>query len=334
MTLRIGLIGAGAMGSSHARTIQAKVSDARIVALAEADGTRRAQLSEALGIDDRPLDGLGLIGDPGVDAVIIASPDDTHAALTLACIAAGKPVLCEKPLGPTSEACRAVVEAEMAGGRRLVQVGYMRRFDPGYLGLRRAVAEGSLGDPLFLHCIHRNRVAPPWMTSDMILTNSVVHELDVARFVLGGDFIAASVISPRASREAPTRRPQLVVLETSEGVVVDVEAFVDAQYGYEVRGELVCERGTVSLSPHPATSTRHGGHDGIAVDEDWTGRFEDAYREMLCAFVRAALDGTTTGADAFDGYKATRTAERCLDALRTAQRVAFEPEPPPAFYAR
>src|SRR5689334_15088250 len=251
MSLRIGLIGAGNMGSGHARMLQSTVHGAKLVAIADGDAARRQALCRELGVEDRAPDGLALIRDPAVDAVIIASPDDTHASLTLAAIGAGKPVLCEKPLGPTEVECRTVIEAEMAGGRRLVQVGYMRRFDPGYDELRRVVEDGRYGAPLFFHCVHRNRVAPPWMTSDMILTNSVVHEIDVARFVLGEDFSGVSVISPRASQAAPSRRPQLVVMETTDGTVVDVEAFVDAQYGYEVRGELVCELGTIALAPHP-----------------------------------------------------------------------------------
>jgi myo-inositol 2-dehydrogenase/D-chiro-inositol 1-dehydrogenase len=332
MSLRIGLIGAGNMGSGHARMLQSSVHGAELVAIADGDAARRQALCRELGVEDRAPDGLALIRDPAVDAVIIASPDDTHKPLTLAAIEAGKPVLCEKPLGTTEVECRAVIEAEMKARRRLVQVGYMRRFDPGYAELRRAVVDGRYGAPLFFHCVHRNKIAPPWMTSDMILTNSVVHEIDVARFVLGEDFSGVSVVSPRASEAAPSRRPQLVVMETAAGTVVDVEAFVDAQYGYEVRGELVCELGTIALAPHPPTVARHQGQDGYAVDPDWNGRFADAYRLMLNAFVAAAGQGSATGASAWDGLVATRVASAGLAALSRREKVAIAPETRPAFY--
>jgi myo-inositol 2-dehydrogenase / D-chiro-inositol 1-dehydrogenase len=332
MTLRIGLIGAGVMGSGHARMIQTAVHGAELSAIAEGDAARRQALAQELGLEDRGLDGFALIRDPSVDAVVIASPDDTHAALTLAAIEAGKPVLCEKPLGVTEAECRAIMAAETAAGRRLVQVGYMRRFDPGYVALRQAVVDRRYGAPLFFHCIHRNKVAPPWMTSDMILTNSVVHEIDIARFVLGEEYAGITVVSPRATSAAPARQPQLVVMETEGGVVVDVEAFVDAQYGYDVRGELVCESGTSSLAPSQPTTARFQGQDGVVIDPDWIGRFADAYRLMLNAFVAAAGEGRSAGASAFDGYQATRIATAALTARSERRRVAVAPEDRPAFY--
>jgi myo-inositol 2-dehydrogenase/D-chiro-inositol 1-dehydrogenase len=208
----------------------------------------------------------------------------------------------------------------------------MRRFDPGYRAMRRTVVEEALGLPLFLHSIHRNAVAPHFITSDMVLTNSAVHELDISRFLLGEDFASVMVVSPRPTREAPGRQPQLVVLETVGGVVVDIEAFVVCQYGYEVRAELVCERGTVSLEPPRAVTRRQAGHDGYAVHPDWVARFEDAYREMLGAWVDGIRSGRPAGASAWDGYLATRTAEACLDALARRERVPIEAVETPALY--
>ena len=92
-------------------------------------------------------DGLGLVADPDVDAVLVASPGDTHEDYVRACLAAGRPVLCEKPLASTADAARRVVDAEAAVGRRLVQVGFMRRFDPGYVALRDALDAGRVGAP-------------------------------------------------------------------------------------------------------------------------------------------------------------------------------------------
>jgi len=163
-----------------------------------------------------------------------------------------------------------------------VQVAYMRRFDPGYLAMRQAVADASYGLPLFLHCIHRNSVAPHFMTSDLVITNSVVHEIDVGRFLLGCEFVSALVVSPRASSKAPSRQPQFVVLESASGVVMVVEAFVDAQYG-DVRAELVCE--AVSLPPAPPVTLRHANRDGIVVEPIWHARFRDAYRGLLQAWL-------------------------------------------------
>jgi myo-inositol 2-dehydrogenase / D-chiro-inositol 1-dehydrogenase len=334
VTIAIGIIGAGVMGADHARILHEGVAGARLAGVQDADRAR-AELVAAGNDGARVFDAARqLIDDKSIDAVLIASPDETHAALTLACIDRGKPVLCEKPLAATLDACREILAREMAGGRRLVQVGYMRRFDPGYRAMKRGLTEGSFGAPLMMHCVHRNAVAPPYTTSDLVLTNSMVHEYDVARFVLGEDFVAATVISPRASRKAPTRQPQLVVLETASGIVVDIECFMDSQYGYDVRAELVCEDGTMSLAPNPPIAARLDRRDGFALNPDWRGRFVEAYRDQMRAWVATVITGRPSdGSSAWDGYVASATAAACLDARGAGAKVRFDVGARPEFYA-
>jgi myo-inositol 2-dehydrogenase/D-chiro-inositol 1-dehydrogenase len=334
MSVRVGVIGCGVMGAHHARTLAHEVSGAEVAAVSDADQARAAATAEESGGARVHADGLALIRDPQVDAVLIASPDATHTPLTLACIAEGKPVLCEKPLGISTEECRSVIRAEIDAKQRLVWVGFMRRFDPGYRDMRKAAETETYGLPLFLHCIHRNKIAPDYLTSDLIIANSAIHEMDIGRFILGEDFIAATVISPRSTRMAPNRQPQLLVLESASGVVMDVEAFVDARYGYEVRAELVCEEGTVSLLPAPPVSIRHEGHDGIAVHDNWVPRFLEAYRVLLQSWVSGMGGGSRGAASAWDGYVAQKTAESCLMALRTRTRVAIDREDRPLLYQR
>src|SRR5213595_1332719 len=123
MSLGIGIIGAGVMGGDHARTLARSIQGATLVALSDADPDRAASVAAQTGGPRIFAQAPALIGDPAVDAVLIASPDSTHLELTLACLAAGKPVLCEKPLAPTAGECLQVVAAETRLGRRLVQVG-------------------------------------------------------------------------------------------------------------------------------------------------------------------------------------------------------------------
>jgi myo-inositol 2-dehydrogenase/D-chiro-inositol 1-dehydrogenase len=331
--ITVGVIGCGIMGADHAALLHGGVSGARLVALQDADGARSQTLSARLGNPRVIATAEALIADPEVQAVLIASPDATHAPLALAAIAAGKPVLCEKPLAATLEECHAVVAAEIAGGRRLVQVGFMRRFDPGYRAQRQAVQSGEMGRAMFLHCVHRNKVGPDYVTSDLVISNSAVHELDIARFVLGEDYAAVTVIGGPASRHATHRQPQFVILETTSGVVVTIEMSPDAMYGYDVQGELVCEDGTLSLAATPPVSRRQAGHDGIAVEEDWRGRFQDAYRLQLQEWVAAIRDNThAAGSSAWDGYVAAHTAEAALEALRAGGRRAITLEARPGFY--
>jgi myo-inositol 2-dehydrogenase/D-chiro-inositol 1-dehydrogenase len=314
----LGIIGAGVMGADHARTIATSVSAARLVAVADADEGRARAVASANGADRAYAEPMALITDKAVDAVLVASPDATHVDLVLACLAAGKPVLCEKPLAPDVEGCRTVLAAETALGRRLVQVGFMRRFDPGYTAMKKELAAGRLGAPVMMHCVHRNASAPPWFDDVMVITNSAVHEIDIARFVLD-DEIAATTLFVRPKRGARDR--QFMVLEMRRGVIVDVEVFVNAGYGYDVRAELSCEAGSVGLRPQAPIERRVMLQDGIALAEDWRLHFAAAYRNQLQAFVGFVRTGVAVGASAYDGYAATAIASACLEALQSGSRT-------------
>lgn len=333
MVVRVGVIGCGVMGADHARILAGGTPGAELVAVQDLDPARSAKVAAGARGVRVVDDARELIADRNVDAVLIASPDETHAGLAKACIEAGKPVLCEKPLAATLEGCREVVAAEVKVGRRLLQVGFMRRFDAGYRAMKRSLAEERLGRALFLHCVHRNAVAAPYMTSASVIANSAVHEVDISRFLLGEEMAAVTVIGARPSRHAPTRQPQLMILESASGVVVDVEAFIDSRYGYAVRAELVCEEGTVSLAPNPPVSLREAGRDGFEVEMDWRPRFADAYREQLAQWIGSIGSGRPVGAGAWDGYAASAVAAAALQALAAGSRQKISLDEPPALYA-
>ena len=271
-------------------------------------------------------DPLALIADPEVDAVVVASYDATHEAFVLAALAAGKPVLCEKPLATTAEACLRVVEAELAAGRRLVHLGFMRRYDPGYGAIKARLDEGGVGDVLMIHCAHRNAAAPPGYTSEMLITSSAVHEIDVARWLLGEEIVAATVRSPRATSQARDglRDPQLVLLETASGVLIDVEVFANAQYGYDIRCEVVGETGTLTL-PAPVGP----------ISADYRARFAPAYRDELRHWTGAiSAGGPPAGPSAWDGYAAAAVVDACVASLHSGGRQEVRLAERPELYAR
>jgi myo-inositol 2-dehydrogenase/D-chiro-inositol 1-dehydrogenase len=332
MSIAVGVIGAGIMGSDHARTLATVTRGASLAAVSDTDRARATALAEATKVGRVHADGFELIADPSVDAVLIASPDPTHEALVLACLAAGKPVLCEKPLSPDLEGCRRVVEAETAGPRRLVQVGFMRRFDPGYRAMQAALVGGEVGAPVLMHCIHRNAASPPSFTSPMLVSNSAVHEIDIARWLLNDEFAAATVFTGAGRRSGGLLDPQLIVLETRQGCLVEIEVFVNARYGYDVRAELVCESGTLTLEPRAPVRLRGSLREAGVIADDWRRHFAEAYRAQLQAWLDSIRSGVPDGANAWDGYAATATAAACLEALETGRRTAVELPPRPAAY--
>ncbi len=332
MSVRVGIIGVGVMGADHARTLATQVPGATLQAVYDADAARAASVAQETGAATVAKDPVALINDAAIDAVLIASPDTTHAALTGAAIAAGKPVLCEKPLAPTARECREIVAAEEKRGKRLVQVGYMRRFDPSYVELKARLRSGALGQALLFHCFHRNVSAPDWFDSKMAITNSAVHEFDIARWVLDAELATVQVFKPKGATVKANGAPVFLVFEAATGQLVNVEVFNNAAYGYDVRGELVCEKGTVSLRAPVRTESNAGFAQSMAYPADWRPWFADAYRLQLQAWIKAIQGGGSAGASAWDGYAAAAVAEAGLASLASGNRARIELAAKPALY--
>ena len=331
--INVGVIGAGAIGADHLRRLSTRVSGARVAVVFDVDAKHAAALAEGSGTT-LGTSAKDVIEDPAVDAVLIASPGDTHAQLTLACIQAGKPVLCEKPLAPTSDECCKVLSAEVAHGSRLTQVGFMRRYDAGYRAVKQAIDAGSIGEVLVVHCVHRNVSSAPSYTSDMSFTDSAIHEIDTARWLIADEIVATTVIGVRRSSLAPShlRDPQLVLLEFRSGVVVEVEIFVNCQYGYDVRCEVVGSTGVVSLdNPTTGALTRSGARSE-PVPADWQGRFGDAYLVELQDWINGLETGAARGPSAWDGYAATAVAQSCVASLQSGLKTTVSLVERPALY--
>ncbi|MFD5587987.1 Gfo/Idh/MocA family protein [Streptomyces sp. NPDC058733] len=332
--LGVAVLGAGHMGADHIRRLDRVVSGARVAAVADPD-TGRAK-EAAAGIDGVSVhaDAEAALDAPGVAAVLIASPGPAHEEALLAAFARGLPVLCEKPMVPDSAGALRVVEAEARLGRRLAQIGFMRRYDAEYQRLKSLLDGGTLGRPLMLHCVHRNVSSPPGFTSAMLVNSSVSHEIDAARWLLGQELTAVTVLRPRPSAGAPQglADPQFVLFETERGALVDVEVFVNCGFGYQVRCEAVCEAGSARIGEERGTVVTTGGTAGVEVPQDYLVRFADAYDREVQAWVDATRAGRVTGPGAWDGYAASVVAEAGVRSLEDGGRVAVGLAPRPALY--
>jgi myo-inositol 2-dehydrogenase / D-chiro-inositol 1-dehydrogenase len=332
MPVRTGVIGVGIMGAEHARLLSHVVSGSAVAAVFDVESVRAETVAAACGarVFDDPM---VLIKDEAVDAVLLASSDRTHEQFVLACLAAGKPVLCEKPLAPDVEGCVRILAAESECGRRLVSVGFMRRYDAGYAELKGALRGGALGAALLMHCVHRNAAAPG-QPSTALISGSAVHEIDIARWLLEEELVSVTVHCPRpSSRSGGSHDPMLLVFASASGVLVDVEVFLNAGYGYDVRCELVAETGTVLLDSPPPTVRRVSGQSARAVAADWRPRFAEAYRRELQDWVDGVAAGDPCrGASAWDGYVATEVAQAGIRALASGARETVTLLDRPALY--
>jgi len=317
------------MGTAHVRALAESVPATRVAAVYDMDTERAGAVAESVGATVA-TSAEALVTSPDVDAVVVASPDMTHPELAIACLEAGKPVMCEKPLAPTTKDALRVVEAEVAVGRKLVQLGFVRRFDPGFRALRATIADGTLGDPRLVHAIHRNATNATSTDDATLVTGSMIHEFDTVAWLLDDPFTAIRVESPVTEG---FRDPQLATLWTASGVMVTAEVFVNASYGYEVRCEVVGTQGTASLVPTAPVSTRVAGVNGVPVSSDFVAAFADGYRLELAAWAAAAARGTIDGPSAWDGYVANVVAEAGVASLGTGGRESVDPGERPALYA-
>jgi myo-inositol 2-dehydrogenase / D-chiro-inositol 1-dehydrogenase len=335
LTVRVGVIGTGAMGAAHVDNLARWVPGAQVAQIFDVDSERAKGIADGVGASAAPS-AEALIASDDVDAVLIAAPDPLHEPLTLACIERGKPTLLEKPIASTLEGGRRVVDAEVDHGRRLVQLGFMRHYDPAYVELREAVAGGSIGRVRAAHCFHRNAHSHPSHTDESVLFGSMIHEFDSVPWLLD-DPLAAVTVFPARAAEGALKDLQVAVLETVGGAVVTVEVYVNARYGYDVHTEVTGTDGTVSLTPPYGVSVRRGlsetaGVDGRVVTTDGTQRFLDAYRIEVAAWVDGIRSGALTGPSAWDGHLANLAAFAAVESLHGGGRVQVPGLQRPALY--
>jgi myo-inositol 2-dehydrogenase / D-chiro-inositol 1-dehydrogenase len=334
MTLNVGVIGAGTIGQDHIRRLTYVLSGARVAAVADLDLERAKSAADHAPGSRVHHSGLDLVADENIDAVVVCSWGPAHLEPVLACIEAGKPVFCEKPLATTEEACAQIVDAEVAAGRRLVTVGFMRRYDAGYQAMRHALSRGEIGAPLIMHAAHRNASVPGRFTSEMIILDTCVHDVDVARWLLDAEVAAAQVLKPRRNSQAPEhlQDPLILLLEMSSGALVDIEALINSGYGYDIRGEVVGETGTVELTETAAVVVKRDGGFGGRVPADWRERFARAYDAELQEWIDAVSAGTAAGPSSWDGYAATAVTGAGVQALHGGGRVEVSLRRRPGLY--
>ncbi|MBI3224241.1 MAG: Gfo/Idh/MocA family oxidoreductase [Mycolicibacterium cosmeticum] len=322
--LKIAVLGVGMMGADHVARITSRISGARVVVvndyLTEKAEAIAAGIPGCRAIGD-PLDA---IADPEVDAVVIATPGPTHEKQLLACLEHAKPVLCEKPLTTDVETSLAVVKREAELGKRLIQVGFMRRFDHEYAQLKSLLDAGEFGEPLLLHCAHRNPAVPPNFDSDMIVRDSLVHEVDVTRFLFGEEIASVQIIRPAANPAAPQglQDPQIGIFKTVSGKHVDVEVFVTTGVAYEVRTEIVGEKGSAMIGLDVGLVRRNApGSWGGQITPSFKERFGQAYDTEFQRWVDAVRNGTNVdGPSAWDGYAAAAVCEAGVESLNNGGR--------------
>lgn len=308
--MRVGVIGVGGMGAFHARTLAA-IPEVDVVVVADVASAPVDLLTAELGCAGS-LDPAGTAARDDLDGVVIATPDETHPALATTAIGAGSMVLCEKPLGVSLEDAWSVVDAETAIGRRVVQMGFMREYDPAHVQLRAELA--TVGTIDHLRLVHRNanRTRRPL---DRIVVQSMVHEAHSVRFLSGAEVVSVTAFGGGA--EHGSFRHVLARAALSNGGHATLE-FDDGGFGYEVTVEVLGRDGDALTGPPLRPLTRRAGAVTSRIGDDWFGWFADAYRIQDAAWVGSLRSGRATGPSTWDGYAAQVVVQAILGSLRDA----------------
>lgn len=290
MTLGVGVIGTGVMGRRHAENLASLRPRAYLRAVADANPAAAQSVAENLGCDWY-ADAHELLNRSDIQAVVIAAGDATHAAFTIAAAERGKDIFCEKPLAITVEDAREAAAATERAGVRL-QIGFMRRYDPGYQAAKESIDRGEIGQPVLFHAISRDAQPPPlsYFTSPNaggIFLNSGIHDFDLARWLMGDEVQTVSAVGALlATPELADVQPidtGIVTLTYQGGGLGTVQLSRHAVYGYDIRTEVGGTEGTVTIGDHrwrPVQVLRAGGINHT-MPQHWLDRFGEAYaREM------------------------------------------------------
>jgi len=322
--VRVGVIGVGGMGSFHAHTL-ASLAHVDLAAVADPYQPNVDKVTAALGCAGGN-DPMALATDESLDAVVIASPDDTHADLAIAAINAGLWVLCEKPLATTMADAFRVIDAEVGLGSRRVQLGFMREYDPAHVQLVAELRDAGRIDAI--RAVHRNsndRRRP----IAQIVGQSMVHDIHSVRFISGEEITSVSAFGAGAADDS--YRHILAVCQLESGAHAMVE-FDDAGFAYEVSVEVLGADGDVLTgAPVRAVRRRKGSVDTF-IGPDWFAWFAEAYRAQDRAWIASIQAGEATGPSTWDGLIAHHVVEAVIQSLTTGASVVVEHLGKPEIY--
>lgn len=337
MSLKAGIVGIGFIGSDHLRRLANVISGVDVVAVCDIVPGRAQNALDEFNLKAKDYnDYHDLIADPEVEVVIITASNEVHADIAVAALEADKYVFCEKPLAISAEDCQRVMEAEQKTGKKMLQVGFMRRYDVDYKKMKQIIDEGEIGQPLMIHCRHYNASQPLTYKTPQAIYETLIHEIDVLHWLIDDDYKQVKVYFPRKTSKVTTeilRDPQVVVMETNKGVTIVVEVFVNCQYGYDIHCDITGETGMIELPMPASVALRKDAKYSTDIMVQWKERFEAAYDvEFQDYFDHINFGKDPVGPNAWDGYLAAITSDACVQSQESGDTIKVKGAVKPEFY--
>jgi scyllo-inositol 2-dehydrogenase (NAD+) len=316
--LGLGVVGVGEMGKRHAENIRRLVPEARLVAIADVAVQRVKAVAEELEIDRAYSSIEDLVQDKQINAVLIATPDKFHAPSIRVAAAAGKDILCEKPLALTLDDANGALR-EVRNARVRLQVGFMRRYDPAYLSAKKRIDGGEIGTPVVFKSVGRDKDEAPIAAyqsgiNGMLFYTNSIHDFDLARWLMNDEVAEVQAYTTTAIRPELAKYRDIVAglvnLKYEHGAIGNIDSNAQAIYGYDVRTEVVGSKGSIfvgTLDKTPATFlTAQGGTRNLA--DHFLSQFADAYLAEIRDFVNTMLSDKAPRVTGDDGLRALEIA--------------------------
>jgi inositol 2-dehydrogenase len=331
MTLRVGVAGTGVMGRRHAENVAALYPRARLVGVADVNRDAVERVARELECEAY-TDPHEMLARPDIQAVVIATGADTHAALTIAAAERGKDMLTEKPLALTVEDARAAAEAAQRAGVRL-QVGFMRRYDPAYRQAYDAIERGELGTTVLFSAISRDAQPPPrsYFSSPSnggLFIDSGIHDLDLARWLMRDEVESVSatgaVVACHELADVQPIDAGIITLRFARGALGIVQVYRNAVYGYDIRTEVIGTEGTVVVGDHRWRAVEVLQANGIShtMEHHWLERFAEAYALEMADWVERMSGDQEPAVTGEDGVRSVALAVAAEESRVAGRAVA------------
>ncbi|WP_455274173.1 inositol 2-dehydrogenase [Rhizobium herbae] len=327
--LKVGLLGAGRIGNVHAKAISSHPGST-LVAISDVNMDAARKLAGQYGAEAKVT--AEIISDPSIDAVLVATSTDTHSGLIEAATAAGKVVLCEKPVDLSLERARACQVAAAKNGRP-VMIGFNRRFDPNFAALKAAVDRGEIGKTELLSVTSFDPAPPPVSyvkVSGGLFRDMMIHDFDMACWLMGGlpetvTAVGSSIVDPEigAAGDVDTA---VVALHFDDGRIAVIKNSRRAVYGYDQRVELLGSEGLLSAGNVLENTVSKATKDGVTSAKPeffFLERYMRAYSAEWAAFVDAVNSGSALPVTLDDGVNALAVAEAATRSAKSGQTVSL-----------
>lgn len=301
--LKIGIIGAGRIGKVHLESISYHVKNATVTAMADPFMNEETEkLIRSYGVSKVTKDYKAILNDKDIDAVLVCSSTDTHAAISIEAINAGKHVFCEKPVDHSIEKIQAVADALKEHPDIKFQVGFNRRFDHNFAAIRKAYDDGKIGEAHILKITSRDPEPPNpayIKVSGGIFLDMTIHDFDMACFLTDSDveelYVNSAVLVDPAIGEQGDVDTAIITMKMANGALAVIDNSRKAAYGYDQRAELFGSKGMVATSNDTVSSAVISNADGVTGEKPlffFLERYMGSFSEEMRQFTEAVINDT------------------------------------------